>query len=123
MKLFPTLVFSLLVIISAFANEGPQPAWGQTGHRTIGEVATEHLTNKAKKRIEKLLDGQSLALVSTFGDDIKVSWHYKKSNLHRVWDTQMIESWNSCARPEFDLPRCSMRFTPETQYMSQYLNT
>ncbi len=28
------------------------------------------------------------------GNDIKVTWHYKKSNLHRVWDTQMIESWN-----------------------------
>lgn len=180
MKLYPTLLFSLSIIISTFANKGPQPDWGQTGHRTIGEVATEHLTNKAKKKIEKLLDGQSLALVSTFGDDIKsdkqfdkyytwhyvnfpigsryedskkeekgdimtgmehcisvlkdenatkedqafhlkllvhligdlhqplhvgraedrggndikVSWHYKKSNLHRVWDTQMIESWN-----------------------------
>ena len=28
------------------------------------------------------------------GNDIKVSWHYQKSNLHRVWDTEMIESWN-----------------------------
>lgn len=156
------------------------PDWGQTGHRTIGMIAEAHLSNRAKKRIEKLLDGQGLAFVSTFGDeiksdkrydkyytwhfvnfplngkyedsekepkgdivtgimhcidvlendssshedqvfhlkflvhlvgdlhqplhvgraedrggnDIKVSWHYKKSNLHRVWDTQMIESWN-----------------------------
>lgn len=28
------------------------------------------------------------------GNDIKVKWHYKSSNLHRVWDSEMIESWN-----------------------------
>ena len=28
------------------------------------------------------------------GNDIKVLWHYKKSNLHRVWDSEMIDSWN-----------------------------
>ncbi len=28
------------------------------------------------------------------GNDIKVKWHFKKSNLHRVWDSEMIESWN-----------------------------
>ena len=28
------------------------------------------------------------------GNDIKVLWHYKKSNLHRVWDSEMIRSWN-----------------------------
>ncbi len=28
------------------------------------------------------------------GNDIKVLWHYKKSNLHRVWDSEMISSWN-----------------------------
>ncbi|UCE94171.1 MAG: S1/P1 nuclease, partial [Flavobacteriaceae bacterium] len=28
------------------------------------------------------------------GNDIKVLWHYDKSNLHRVWDSEMIESFN-----------------------------
>jgi len=28
------------------------------------------------------------------GNDIKVLWHYKKSNLHRVWDSEMIEFYN-----------------------------
>jgi hypothetical protein len=151
-----------------------------TGHRAIGVIADKHLTKKAKKQITKLLQGESLAFVSTFGDeiksdsrydkfyawhfvnfpfnskyedsernpkgdivsginfciqilkdknssqadkvfylkflvhligdlhqplhvgraedkggnDIKVKWHYKKSNLHRVWDSEMIESWN-----------------------------
>jgi len=170
----------LFFVLSSFAVPIREPKWGQTGHRTIGEIATDHLTNRARKKIEKLLDGHNLAYVSTFGDEIKsdkrydkyytwhyvnfpigsryedsnkeekgdimtgmehcisvlkdenasredqvfhlkllvhligdlhqplhvgraedrggndieVSWHYKKSNLHRVWDTQMIESWN-----------------------------
>ncbi len=58
--------------------------WGQTGHRTTGEIATAHLTKRTKRAINKLLNGQSLAFVSTFGDEIKSdrsfrkysAWHY-----------------------------------------------
>ncbi|WP_298552594.1 S1/P1 nuclease [uncultured Algibacter sp.] len=28
------------------------------------------------------------------GNDFKVQWHYKDSNLHRVWDSEMIEKYN-----------------------------
>ncbi len=28
------------------------------------------------------------------GNDIKVKWHGRSSNLHRVWDSDMIESWD-----------------------------
>lgn len=28
------------------------------------------------------------------GNDVEVSWRGRGSNLHRVWDTDMIESWN-----------------------------
>jgi len=65
----------------SFAND---MVWSKTGHRAIGDVAKEHLTRKARKAIEKLLDGESLADVSTFGDEIKAdrkyrefgAWHY-----------------------------------------------
>lgn len=154
--------------------------WGPTGHRAVGKIAEKHLSKKAKKEIEALLSGQSLAYVSTYadeiksdrnydsfyswhyvnfpltstyedskknpdgdvvkgidkcisvlrnaestredkvfylkllvhlvgdlhqplhvgkaedrgGNDIKVTWHRKDSNLHRVWDSEMIETWN-----------------------------
>ena len=176
-RLFISLIISLL-FIHIIAASGPY--WGSTGHRTIGEIAEKHLTKKAKKQIDILLQGQGLAIVSTFGDDIKsdkkydkyytwhfvnfpfdtkyedsqkdkkgdivmgieycidilknpnaseedkvfylkflvhligdlhqplhvgrkedkggndikVLWHYKKSNLHRVWDSDMIEFYN-----------------------------
>lgn len=80
MKKISILLVALLVQFS-FANEDE---WSKTGHRTTGEVAQRHLSKKAKKAITKILDGQSLPLVSTYGDDIKADkaygafspWHY-----------------------------------------------
>ena len=176
-QLILLLVISTIFQFNIFANG---PDWGVTGHRTIGEIAEKHLSKKAQKQIADLLQGQGLAFVSTFGDeiksdkkyskyytwhfvnfpfdtkyenskkdkngdivmgieycinilkdpnasqadkifylkflvhlvgdlhqplhvgrsedkggnDIKLLWHYKKSNLHRVWDSEMIEFYN-----------------------------
>ena len=172
----------LFFLVFSFNNTQalPIPEWGPTGHRTIGAIAQKHLNKKTNKEIEKILQGESLAMVSTYGDeiksdsrykkfdtwhyvnfpfdtkykdskknpkgdivmginycisilrnnnsseddknfylkflvhligdlhqplhvgraddrggnDIKVKWFYKNSNLHRVWDSDMIESWN-----------------------------
>jgi hypothetical protein len=59
-------------------TEAREPYWGATGHRTIGEIAEKHLSKKTKKKISELLQGQGLALVSTFGDDIKSDDNYDK---------------------------------------------
>ena len=69
------LIFFLVSFQLSFCNE---IVWSKTGHRTTGEVAQQHLSRKARKAIDKLLNGQSLALVSTFGDDIKADRQYKK---------------------------------------------
>ncbi|SDR08562.1 S1/P1 nuclease [Flagellimonas zhangzhouensis] len=52
--------------------------WGKTGHRITGQIAQEHLTGKARRALNDLLDGHSLAFVSTFGDDIKAERSYSK---------------------------------------------
>ena len=59
-------------------------SWGQTGHRVVGQVAENHLSKKAKKNIDKVLKGESLAMVSNWMDFIKSDsaydymkpWHY-----------------------------------------------
>lgn len=59
-------------------------AWGPTGHRATGLVAEKHLTKKAKKALERILQGQSLAMASTWMDDIRsdstfdymADWHW-----------------------------------------------
>ena len=62
----------------------PSLDWGKTGHQVGGALADQHLTPKAQKEIEDLLDGDSLASISNYGDEIKSNpkfrhlnpWHY-----------------------------------------------
>ena len=75
--------FSFLLIVFLFCSlnaNALSPVWGATGHRTIGEIAESYLKPKAKRKIAELLNGESLALVSTFGDDIKSDSSYDKFN-------------------------------------------
>lgn len=60
-------------------------AWGPTGHRVTGEIATQYLSPETQLIIDDILDGDSLALISTFGDDIKSDAQYRKySPLHYI---------------------------------------
>ena len=71
---------SIILFISIFFVTTPSVDesffWGQNGHRVTGEIATKHLTKRAKRKIDKLLKGQSLAFVSTFADQIKSDRKY-----------------------------------------------
>ncbi len=70
-----------MVVQLSFGND---MFWAKTGHRVIGEVAENYLNRKTKRAINSLLDGQSLALVANFADEIKADrsfskfgpWHY-----------------------------------------------
>ncbi|WP_136468385.1 S1/P1 nuclease [Flagellimonas onchidii] len=74
-------ILMLILIIPFF---GVANFWGKTGHRVTGHIAEKHLTGKAKRALKDLLDGHSLAFVSTFADEIKAdrayskfsAWHY-----------------------------------------------
>ncbi|MDY8137887.1 S1/P1 nuclease [Aquimarina sp. 2201CG5-10] len=75
------VLFFFLISFIGFSSEYD---WGKTGHRATGEIANTYLTNKARKNIDRLLKGKSLAFVSTFADEIKSDdsyrgyspWHY-----------------------------------------------
>lgn len=79
MKILIALCFLLVQL-----GYGMDMEWSKTGHRTIGEVAQQHLSRKTKNALKKLLKGQSLALVSNYADEIKADrsfskfgpWHY-----------------------------------------------
>lgn len=66
-----------MLSLSMWAH-GDTPPWSKTGHRVIGEVAQKHLTRKAWKAISDLLDGETLAEVSNYGDEIKSDRAYSK---------------------------------------------
>ncbi|MDT0649041.1 S1/P1 nuclease [Autumnicola edwardsiae] len=81
MKSFLIIFFSVFVLQFSFAGTGD---WGKTGHRATAEIAESHLTKKAQKAIDKILNGRSLAFVANYADDIKSDpkfrqygpWHY-----------------------------------------------
>jgi hypothetical protein len=50
--------------------------WGPTGHRVTGWIAEKHLSKKARKQVERILKGQSLAMVSTWMDEIRSDSSY-----------------------------------------------
>jgi hypothetical protein len=68
-----TLLFTFALQTVIGAND-----WGKTGHRTTGEIAQKYLTKKAERRINQLLNGQSLAFVANYADDIKSDSLYDK---------------------------------------------
>ncbi len=84
-----------LFLLSCSLLQASEFVWGKTGHRTTGAIAEQYLSRKAKKEINKLLDGQSLALVATYADDIKSDkkyrsfgpWHYVNVPFDKTYDT------------------------------------
>ena len=59
-------------------------AWGDIGHRAIGQLAEKHLTPKAKAQVQKLLGRDNMADASLWADIVKSNpkysfqskWHY-----------------------------------------------
>jgi hypothetical protein len=74
------LLVILLVSVSVIEGFG----WGATGHRATGLIAERHLSKKAKKKIDAILGGESLAMVSNWMDEIRsdstynytTDWHW-----------------------------------------------
>lgn len=66
--------FLIFIVLSIFSSLN----WGSTGHRVIAEVATNYLTDNARFKINKILDGETLVNASTFADDIKSDSRYDK---------------------------------------------
>ena len=58
--------------------------WGKTGHRATGEVAESYLTENTRLEIRKILKDPSLAVASTWADEMRSNsdfrkfstWHY-----------------------------------------------
>lgn len=73
-----TLIFLLAFTFSGVYASNSIDDWGRTGHRVTGEIATKYLSKRAAKKIDALLNGASLALVSTYADEIKSDQRYRK---------------------------------------------
>lgn len=83
----------VIVFLVQFAHVNASEDWGQNGHRVVGEVAEQHLSKKAERKINRLLKGKSLAVISTYADEIKSDskydefrpWHYANVDFDKTY--------------------------------------
>lgn len=61
----------LLTLFCAVVLATPAFGWGRLGHATIAQMAENHLSPKAKKTIDKYLNGQSIAYYASYPDDYR----------------------------------------------------
>ena len=70
-------------------------AWGKNGHRIVGKIAENHMTETTIRAIETLLDGDRISEVGTWADEMRSNpsefwqkesprWHYV--NLNKISD-------------------------------------
>lgn len=91
----------LITLLFLFSNTAL--GFGALGHRVISEIAENHLSENAKLEIARILEGESLASVSTWADVMRYSnegsdfWSYKYSS---SWHFVNIEKDSSYAQSD-----------------------
>ena len=91
-RLLTTLLLFLITFSSSFG-------WGQIGHRVVGQLAEWHLNRQAAKKINALLGPTSLAMVSTWMDEIRSdsaydytnTWHWVTVPTQQTYDPDIQE--------------------------------
>ncbi len=78
-----------LIILFCIVFSYESHAWGQTGHRIVGKIAQNHLPNKVKKKIESILEGQSIAMAGNYMDQLKSDHKYDS-----------LKPWHYCTIPD-----------------------
>lgn len=78
-----TMKLLKLAFVSALFGSLPTPAlaWGQTGHRVIGEIAQHRVSGRTAAEVALLLGPEGLAEASTFADE-------QRSNPAVFWQTE-----------------------------------
>ncbi len=97
-------IVTVIFLSSTLFVFGSKEEWGPTGHRTTGQIAEKHLSKRAKRKIEKLLQGESLAFVSTYADEIKSDRSYRKYSPWHYVNMPLDKDYEHCEKnPKGDL--------------------
>jgi S1/P1 Nuclease len=81
---------TFLTFLMLFGATTPTYAWGDKGHKTVGQIAQLHLANTSTlNRIRQILrQNETLASVSTWADKVKTESNFKPNATHPDSDTQ-----------------------------------
>ena len=94
MKKYFALNIAILLI---YLSPSELHAWGQYGHRIIGEMASNMLSPKTKEKVEAVLNDYSVAMVANWADFVKSDNAYDKYN---TWHYVNLD--DGLSRQEFD---------------------
>lgn len=86
-----------LILLCVLLQPAALFAWGRTGHRTVGAIAEEHLSRKARKAVQRILGNESMAIAATWMDDIKSDHAYDGM---RDWHWVTIPDGSTYAQAE-----------------------
>ena len=75
----------ILIILFAFDFTSAY-GWGSKGHDVVAAIAEQHLTPRAKRKINKLLEGKSIVYYSSWMDNIQNSPYWENGyNKTKTW--------------------------------------
>ena len=57
----------ILIVLLVITTIDVFGIWGVTGHRTVGNIAENHLTSKTRKKLIEILDGNITIENTGFG--------------------------------------------------------
>src|SRR5688572_5462165 len=84
------VLLSLILLSVSISSFG----WGPTGHRATSWIAHQYLNKNARKAIDLLLQEQSIAIASTWMDDVRsdsaydymTDWHWVTIPFGQTYD-------------------------------------
>ncbi len=88
-----------LLCLALLLSVGETYAWGQKGHDITCTIASRHLTKKARKQVNRLLDGYSMVYWSNWLDNAShtpqyaytKTWHYKNVDEGIAYENAPLE--------------------------------
>lgn len=100
-----------LLFASLLAAPTAAFAWGPNGHRIVGQIAANHLTDEAKRAVDCLIGPQSLAQASTWPDEIRSDPAWKRADPWHYISIDDEETLETTQRsPDGDVLEALLRF-------------
>lgn len=103
----------ITLILLAFS--GNALGFGQNGHRVVAQLAENHLTPAARRAVDEILRGESMAMVSTWPDEMRSSpepfWLKGVGYTWHFINTDKLQSYEqSVKNPKGDVYEAINRF-------------
>ena len=92
------LVLLLIVTSCIISTTQQAKAWGENGHRVTAEIGERNIKPHTKAVIASILDGESLAEIATWPDDIRSDSSWNFSQPWHFFSINDDETWNDVTR-------------------------